>query len=647
MDYSHNFLENLPTHPGIYKMISTLGRVLYVGKARNLKDRVSSYFRPPNQLDNKTRVLMQQVHHVDITITPTENAALVLESTLIKALRPRYNILLKDDKSYPYLFLSRDDPFPRLQTHRGTQREAGDYFGPYPSAHSVYETLDLLQKIFKLRQCSNIFFKNRTRPCLQYQIKRCTAPCVGYIDEKSYQEDVRYVKLFLQGKNDSVIDALAAHMEKASNDLAFEEAGRYRDQIAHLRKIQQQQFVNARVNDWDMVALVSRAGVICVEVLCIRSGVWIGSQTFNIPSPGAVLRGERVRVRELKLASVSNSEKPFDNAPSLALPPHENHSGGEDVNEALFEFLPQYYLNPARGKSLPKRIYINHEISDATWIANTLSEQWGHKVTILQPKRAESKKWMQVALLNAQQALDAHLSSQMLYSSALEELKNALHLTELPKRFECFDISHTQGEATVASCVVFDDKGAVKSDYRRFNIKNVTAGDDYGAMRQALTRHYTNLKEKGAVPSVLIIDGGKGQLAVAEEVLKELQITNICLMGIAKGPTRKAGFETIFVSGQPQPLSLAPNSPALHLLQRIRDEAHRFAITGHRKQRAKVRSTSRLEDVPGIGPKRRSKLLRHFGGWQGIAGASVEEICKVSGMSIDLGQRLYDALHEK
>ncbi len=598
------FLDSLPANPGIYKMINAQGRVLYVGKARSLKDRVRSYFRPPAQLDTKTRALMTQVHRVDITIAANENEALLLESTLIKALRPRYNILLKDDKSYPYLFLSAHPNFPLLQIHRGTQREKGEYFGPYPSVRSVYETLDLLQKLFKVRQCSDVFFKNRTRPCLQYQIKRCTAPCVNYIDEDAYQENVHYLRLFLQGKNANVIAALAHKMETASEQLAFEEAARYRDQIKSLRQIQDQQSIGT--GDVDIVVLATRAGVICIEVLSIRAGTWIGSQTY------------------------------FPRTPE-----------GTETEEALCAFLSQYYLNAARGKSFPQKIYINETLSDSHWLAAAFTEQWGHKVIIGTPRRVQEKKWLQLARQNATQALNRHLSSQLLYGDALEALKIALQLTDTPQRFECFDVSHTQGEATMASCVVFGSEGPLKEAYRRFNIKDVTKGDDYAAMQQALTRHYTHLKiEHKPLPDVLIIDGGKGQLAIAEAVLKELQITGVLLMGIAKGATRKAGHEIIFIAGQQRTLSLESDSPALHLLQRIRDEAHRFAITGHRKQRAKARNTSVLEQIPGIGAKRRGQLLRSFGGLQGVVNASVTDLCKVSGISKDLAERLHDVLHE-
>lgn len=602
------FLESLPDQPGIYKMIHAKGRVLYVGKARSLKNRVTSYFRPPAQLDTKTRVLMSQVHHVDITLTANENEALLLESTLIKTLRPRYNILLKDDKSYPYIFLSAHPAFPRLTMHRGTQHEKGEYFGPYPSVHAMHATIDLLQKLFKVRQCSDVFFKHRTRPCLQYQIKRCTAPCVQYIDAAAYQENVQHARLFLQGKKEEVMQMLTAKMEKASDTLAFEEAAIYRDHIKHLRRIQEKQGAQLGVSEVDIIALLARAGVMCVAVLSIRNGIWLGSETY------------------------------FPDAPE-----------GSSVEEGVGAFLSQHYLPLAFSKSnpsFPQQIYTNEMPAEGAWLAAVLSEQCGHSVTIKKPQRGQGKKWMQRAIDNAAHALNTHLSSHLLYGNALESLQTALHLPDLPQRFECFDISHTQGEATMASCVVFGNTGPLKEAYRRFSIKGVQGGDDYGAMQQALTRHYTHLKMTAApMPDILIIDGGKGQLAVAEAVCKELQVVGVLLMGIAKGVTRKAGLETIFVAGRKHPVSFATDSPALHLLQRIRDEAHRFAITGHRKQRAKARNTSTLEAIPGIGAKRRGQLLRFFGGLQGVMQASVEALSKVPGVHTALAQRLYDSLH--
>lgn len=604
--YCKEFLKKLPARPGIYKMINAKGRILYVGKARHLKKRIKNYFRSTSQLDAKTQSMMHQVHHIDVTITPTENEALLLESTLIKTLRPRYNVILKDDKSYPYLFLSADADFPRLQVYRGAQRVAGEYFGPYPNSRSVYETLELLQKIFKIRQCNDIFFKNRTRPCLQYQIKRCTAPCVNYIDSKHYQENVHYARLFLQGKSDNLIHILADKMEKMSADLAYEEAAKYRDQIFNLRKIQHIESGKAREKDLDIVALKQHENIFCIEVLTIRNRIWIGSHTY-FPQ----------------------------------VPEHAN------AEETLAAFLSQYYLNPERKKSWPHRIYVSQDFPDKTWLCSALSQAWGYKIVIDKPKRHEQIKWLATALTNAEHALHAHLANQSNYDDVLSAFQKIFNLVEVPRHFECFDVSHTQGEATVASCVVFGSEGPITEKYRRFLIKDIIRNDDYAAIKQAISRHYTYLKtEEKVLPDVLIIDGGKGQLAKAEEVFKELQISNVLLLAVAKGATRKPGFETIFVSGNQKPYSLGQNEKVLYLIQRIRDEAHRFAITGHRKQRSKIRNKSTLEEIVGIGPKKRAQLLRLFGGLQGILEANIQDFCKVPGINRELAQRIYDNLQQ-
>lgn len=598
------FLATLTTRPGVYKMLNDVGKVLYVGKARNLRDRVASYFRG-NVLDPKIVALVKQIVSIDVIVTGNESEALLLESNLIKSLRPRYNILLKDDKSYPYLFLSAHLDFPRLAFHRGPQREPGDYFGPYPSAGAVHETLDLMQKIFKIRQCTDNFFRNRSRPCLQYQIKRCTAPCVDYINVAQYQINVEHARLFLQGKNDAVLQDLAVLMEKASNDLAFETAARYRDQILTLRQIQARQYVTAKGGDIDVVAVAGNQGAVCIEVLYIRAGRLIGNKSFFPIMP----------------------------------------EGGSS-EDALSAFLPQYYFNNKRGESRPKQIIISLDLPDKDWIQQALAETWERAPTIIYSRRGRSRQWLQMALTNAEHALASHLSSQTHYYQWLENLQAELKLPNMPQRLECFDISHTMGEATVASCVVFGSEGPIKEEYRRFNISGISPGDDYAAMKQALLRHYFRIKEGGRPqPDVLLIDGGKGQLAMAEQALEEVQISGVILIAVAKGPTRKPGMETLFMPGRDQPLLLVADSGALHLIQRIRDEAHRFAITGHRKKRAKIRTSSRLEEIPGIGPKRRRELLRHFGGLQGVLKANIEELAKVPGFSMDLAKRLYDGLH--
>ncbi len=606
------FIETLTTRPGVYQMLDAAGHVLYIGKARNLKDRVASYFRG-NVLDPKTHALVQQIENITVTITHTESEALLLEDSLIKSLHPRYNILLKDDKSYPYLFLSAHADFPRLDFHRGPQRDPGEYFGPYPSAGAVHETLDLLQKLFKIRQCSDPFFKSRTRPCLQYQIKRCTAPCVGYIQVEQYQMNVQHARLFLQGKNEEVVGALVQKMEQAATQLMFEEAAQYRDQIQRLRQIQQRQYVINQKGDIDIIAAASQSGSVCIAVLYIRNGQLLGNKAF------------------------------FPKIPALALVDESTQSLAES---ALSAFLPQYYFNPVRGESYPQQILINQNITEQEWIQEALLEQLQRKIKIAYPQRGQGVKWLQMAYMNAQQALVNHLSSKLNYWQCLEALQAELKLPNLPERMECFDISHTGGEAAVASCVVFGTEGPLKDAYRRFNINDITPGDDYAAMKQALTRHYTRLKEREELlPDILMIDGGKGQLAKAAEVLEELQVSGIILLAVAKGMGRKPGLEKIFLTPQALPLPLAPDSPALHLIQRIRDEAHRFAIIGHRKKRTKLRTTSRLEDIPGIGSQRRRELLRYFGGLQGVSRASAEELAKVPGVSMNLAKRIYDVLH--
>lgn len=588
-------------------MLDKKANVIYVGKARDLKKRISNYFRK-NIVDSKTLALLEHLHSITVTLTHSENEALLLENTLIKKLQPHYNVLLRDDKSYPYIFLSASSEFPRLDFHRGPQKEKGQYFGPYPSAGSVHETLDVLQKLFKVRQCSDSFFKSRTRPCLQFYIKRCTAPCVGYIGAPAYQQNVRYTELFLQGKNTDILNELASKMEQASSELRFEDAARIRDQIISVRRVLERQYVSTEEGDVDVIAIVSQSGVVCIHILFIRGGRLIGGKSYF---------------------------------PKVFF--------AENLEDILIEFLPQYYLSGMRGESYPKRIIINTQLQteERQWIQGALSEKIHHKIIISDSVRGQYKRWLDMTILNARQALNSHLSDKMHYFGRITAFQTALQLANLPQRIECFDVSHTMGESTVASCVVFDDKGPLKTAYRRFNITDVTPGDDYAALQQALTRHYTRLKshDGSQIPDVLIIDGGKGQLSTAEAVLEELQVSGLTLMAVAKGPTRKAGMETLFVSKREAPLELPADSPALHLIQQIRDEAHRFAIVGHRKKQLKTRSKSFLENIPGIGAKRRRDLLRHFGGLQEIKNASVDELAQVQGISRELAIRIYETLH--
>ncbi len=593
------FLKSLTALPGVYRMLDAKGQVLYIGKARNLKQRVSSYFRS-NQTSAKVHSLVMQVRAIEITVTHTEGEALILESNLIKQFKPRYNVLLRDDKGYPYIHLS-DEDFPRLSLHRGAKRAQGRYFGPYPNASAVYETLNLLQKVFRLRQCEDSFFRSRSRPCLQYQIKRCTAPCTGLIDRDGYQRDVYHAVLFLEGKSSEVIDALVQRMESASAQLKFEEAAVYRDQIVQLRQIQEHQYVSGDSGDLDVVACVVQEGAACVQVLFFRDGRLLGNKGF------------------------------FPRIPEE-----------EDSSQVLSAFLAQYYLD----KTPPAEILINQELEDAGLLAQVLQEQAGRRVIITARVRGERAHWLEMARHNAAQALNAHWSSRTGIQRRLQALQETLGLDSTPARLECMDVSHTQGEATVASCVVFTEEGPVKSDYRRYNIAGITPGDDYGALRQALSRRYTRLRAgEGKLPDILFIDGGKGQLTQACEVLAELHVEGVTLIGVAKGPDRKAGLEILYLAGAKHPILLAADSAALHLVQQIRDEAHRFAITGHRQRRARARTTSVLESIPGVGQKRRQALLKQFGGLRQLSRAGVEDITCVAGISKELAQRIYDSFH--
>ena len=596
------FLANLTGRPGVYRMLNGEGEVIYVGKARNLKKRVASYFRR-QEGNPKVRAMVGQIRDIEVTVTHTETEALILENTLIKELRPRYNVLLRDDKSYPYIYLS-DDTFPRLSLHRGARKQKGRYFGPYPSAGAAKESLNLLQKLFPIRQCENSFFRNRTRPCLQYQIKRCTAPCVGRIDAERYGEDVQHAVLFLEGRDRQVIDELARRMEAAAEALDFETAARYRDQIAQLRRVQERQYVSGEGGDLDVVAGVSRAGTACVQVFYIRGGRNLGNKTF--------------------------------------FPRNTQQS---EMAEVLGAFLTQYYL-AGGDRVIPAEILVNAPPEASELLAQVLSDHAGRRVAIRHSVRGERARWLEMARHNAEHALTARLAARTDLAGRLEALQEALDLEAVPQRVECFDVSHTRGEAAVASCVVFDAEGPVKSDYRRFNVRDIEPGDDYAAMRQALERRFRRLKEgEGTLPDLLLVDGGKGQLGQAEAVLEELQVAGVTVVGVAKGPTRKPGLEQLFLSGREAPIILPADSPALHFIQQVRDEAHRFAITGHRNRRSKSRQASSLEEIPGLGPKRRRELLRQFGGLQEVSRAGVEDLARVSGISRKLAQRIYDTFH--
>ena len=594
------FLKTLTSRPGVYRMIDITDTVIYVGKAKNLKKRVSSYFRKTG-LTSKNRVMVAQIAHIETTVTHTENEALILENNLIKELMPRYNILLRDDKTYPYLFIS-SDAFPRIGLHRGAKRKKGRYFGPYPSAGAVRESLHLLQKLFPIRQCDDSYYQNRSRPCLQYQIKRCTAPCVGLISEADYQKDLQHTILFLEGKNQQVLDDLSEQMTLDSAALDFEKAALIRDKIISLRKVQERQYVSAEQGDLDVLAAIVRDGLSVVEVSFIRGGRSLGSKSYF---PKGTAAGS--------------------------------------AEELLAAFIPQHYL----GKNMPAEVLVSHRFEDLTLLEEVLRSDSDHRVIIRCPQRGPSVRWMKMAMTNAEISLVQRLSSRSNLLQRFELLQEVLEMEEMPKRIECFDISHTRGEKTVASCVVFGLEGPLKADYRKFNIEGITPGDDYAAMNQALTRRYTRLqKGEGKRPDLLLIDGGKGQLTEAKAVMADLQL-DIDILGIAKGPARKPGEETLFLVGRAGEIDLSADSPALHLLQQVRDEAHRFAITGHRQRRAKARRTSPLESIEGMGPKRRQKLLQQFGGLQAIQRAGVEDLSGVEGISPNLAQKIYDAFHDE
>lgn len=597
------FLKTLATRPGVYRMFDESGEVLYVGKAKNLKNRVSSYFRS-RALEAKTMALVARIDHIETTITSSETEALLLEQSLIKEHKPPYNIDFKDDKSYPYIYLSTEDTYPRLAFHRGAQKKAGRYFGPFPSAYSVRDSLNILQKVFRVRQCEDTFFRNRSRPCLQYQIKRCSGPCCGLVTEEEYADDVEHAIMFLEGKSRRVLDDYADKMDKASQNLEFEKAAQYRDQISHLQRIQEQQYVFGNQGDIDVIAAIVNPGGVCVLVMMVRGGRLLGNKTYF----------PRVRIEET-------------------------------ASDVLTSFLPQFYLSGASGREIPKEIIVNDRMPEKSVIESALAEQTGRRVAIADSVRGQRARWVNLAATNAEQSLGSHLSNRNNIYQRFEALQEALSLADMPERLECFDISHSAGEATVASCVVFDQNGPLKSEYRRFNIEGITPGDDYAAMSQALSRRYTRIKKgEGRLPDILFVDGGKGQLAQAENILEELQITGVVIVGVAKGPGRKAGLESLFVSGGDE-LELPPENAALHLVQHIRDESHRFAITAHRNRRGKKRTESVLEGIDGVGPKRRRALLRHFGGSKRVEAASTEELARVEGISRKLAEHIYSTLH--
>jgi excinuclease ABC subunit C len=598
---AESFLKSLSGRPGVYQMYTQEGELLYVGKAKNLRNRVTSYFRASG-LAAKTMAMVAKIDDIQVTVTDTETDALLLEHNLIKKHRPAYNILLRDDKSYPYIFLS-EDQFPRLALHRGSKRKKGQYFGPYPSASAVRESLHFMQKVFQVRQCEDSYYRNRSRPCLQHQIGRCTAPCVDLVSASEYAQQVEHTVLFLKGSSQQLMQALADDMEAASQQLEFEKAAVLRDQLAQLQQVQARQGIEGVAGDLDIVSAVVEAGKTCVQVLFVRAGRVLGSKSYFPP-----LRLEQAEA------------------------------------EVINAFIPLYYL--AGKREIPRELIVSHRPEDLASLQIVLSERAGRKVGIKTRVRDARAKWLQLAGQTAQQNLQSRLAARQTSLERFQVLQDSLGLPELPERLECFDISHSSGEATVASCVVFDHNGPRKSDYRKFNIEGIIPGDDYAAMQQALERRYKRLKAgEGLLPDVLLIDGGKGQVTQALSVLEDLQIDSVEVVGVAKGTTRKAGFETLIMGDSGRELQLNGDNHGLHLVQHIRDEAHRFAITGHRARRDKKRKGSVLDQIPGVGGKRRRDLLRHFGGLHGISSASMEELMKVSGINEKIARDIYEQLH--
>jgi len=603
-----SFLKNLSLAPGVYRMFNAQGDILYVGKAKSLKKRVSSYFLKQDHAP-KTRALVSKISNIEVTITNSETEALILEQNLIKTLKPPYNILLRDDKSYPYIYLASDKDFPSLSLKRVRSKgKVGQYFGPFPNAHAVRESLGLLEKLFKVRQCQEAFYRNRSRPCLQYQIKRCKAPCVGLVDRQEYLDDVEHVKMFLQGKNPELLRQLIAEMEKASEELRFEKAAELRDQVQYLRHAQESQSVESGSADLDVVALADGPGVAVFSMLFVRKGRILGHKNYT-------------------------PKMPLD----------------QDKTERLQAFIEQYYVGAGAEKDLPSEVILPFKVADEGMLSEAVASVVGKNIRFAHKVKTIRAQWQKLAQTNADNALKTYLANKENVFLRVDSLRTLLGLDETPKRMECFDISHSSGEKTVASCVVFNDQGPLKSDYRTFNIEGITAGDDYAAMRQALERRYRKVNDEPAKrPDIIFIDGGKGQLNMAIDVLNELNASDILLLGIAKGTTRKAGFETLFIpdgQGGLKTIQCAADEPSLHLMQQIRDEAHRFAITGHRKRRDKSRKQSVLEGIEGVGPTRRRALIKFFGSVQGIKTASVDEIAKVDGISSSLAEHIYLSLH--
>ncbi|MCW9718495.1 excinuclease ABC subunit UvrC [Avibacterium sp. 21-599] len=600
------FLANVTHDPGVYRMYDDKDQVIYVGKAKDLKKRLSSYFRT-NLSSKKTEALVAAIHRIETTITSSETEALLLEHNYIKTYQPRYNVLLRDDKSYPYILLTKER-HSRITAYRGSKKIQGEYFGPYPNAGAVRETLSLLQKLFPVRQCENSVYRNRSRPCLQYQIGRCSAPCVtGYISDEDYNQQVDFARLFLQGKDQQVLDHLVGKMEQASQALNFEDAARIRDQIQAVRAVIEKQFVsNDRLDDIDIIAIAYQLGIACVQVLFIRQGKILGNRSY------------------------------FPKVPA-----------NTDLSELTATFVGQFYLQAHQGRTVPNTIIVDHKLAEKAQLETLLAEQAGRKVQIQDSAKGDKSKYLQLAQMNAKAALVTQLKQSTLIQERYQALQDLLGIEKI-QRMECFDISHTMGEQTIASCVVFNQDGPLKSDYRRFNITGITGGDDYAAMEQALLKRYDKDLESEKIPDVIFIDGGKGQLNRALQVFAQLKVKwdkkRPHLIGVAKGVDRRAGLETLIISKQDREINLPPDSLALHLIQHIRDESHNHAISGHRKKRQKAFTQSGLETIEGVGTKRRQALLKYLGGMQGVKKATLDEIASVPGISKSLAEKIFEAM---
>ena len=583
-----SFVAGLPNLPGVYRMLGARGEALYVGKARDLKKRVGSYFHKQAS-SPRIQMMLSQVASIEVTASRSEGEALLLENNLIKSLAPRYNILFRDDKSYPYLTVTGHE-FPRLGFHRGAKDRRNRYFGPFPHAYAVRESIQLLQRVFRLRTCEDTVFENRSRPCLLHQIHRCTAPCTGLISAGHYAEDVANAVLFLEGREDDVIRGLSDKMSAAADAQHYEKAAAYRDQVRALSRVQARQYVESnRGVDADVVACAIEGGIACVNLVMIRGGRHVGDRSF-FPS---------------------NAE-------------------GATAGEVVAAFLEQHYLD----QPLPALVVTSEPVE----LENA---------NVVNPSHGERRVWLEMACKNAQLAIGQRVRDRATQEGRLQALREALGLPESVQRIECFDISHTMGEATVGSCVVYDRQQMQKSEYRRFNIHDVTPGDDYAAMRQVLSRRYERVNaEAGKIPDLVLIDGGKGQVSAAKAAMVELGMNDIAVVGIAKGPERKPGLEELIIESEARTLQLPPSHPGLHLIQAIRDEAHRFAIVGHRARRGKARMRSMLNEIPGVGAKRRQALIEHFGGLRGVQAAAIDDIAKVEGISRPLAERIYRHLHE-